>query len=175
MFDTMKATKIVAGLCGALLILVLGNMLAGSIFSHGGGGHGEGEEHAQGYHIEVEEAEDHGDEEAVEEIDFAPIYAAADAAAGEGLWRNCRSCHALEEGKNGVGPSLAGILDRAAESVDGYAYSGALAQVVDVWSPENLNKFLENPKGFAPGTKMAFKGIREIEDRANLIAYLATH
>jgi cytochrome c2 len=49
-----------------------------------------------------------------------------------------------------------------------------LSAVADVWSPENLNGFLENPKKYAPGTKMGFAGLKKIEDRANVIAYLAT-
>lgn len=57
----------------------------------------------------------------------------------------------------------------------GYAYSDALAALTaEVWSPENLDGFLENPKGYMPGTKMAFAGLPKIEERANLIAYLAT-
>ena len=59
-------------------------------------------------------------------------------------------------------------------SAEGFSYSGALVQVADVWTPENLNGFLENPRSYAPGTSMGYNGMRRIEDRANLIAYLAT-
>ncbi|MBT6507332.1 MAG: cytochrome c family protein, partial [Marinovum sp.] len=51
---------------------------------------------------------------------------------------------------------------------------GALVKVAQVWSPENLNGFLEKPKTYAPGTKMGFAGLKKPRDRANLIAYLAT-
>ena len=88
--------------------------------------------------------------------------------------RNCRSCHALEDGKHGTGPSLYGVVGRAVDSEAGYTYSGALEAVADVWTPENLNGFLEDPKGYAPGTTMGFKGMSKVEDRANLIAYLDT-
>lgn len=172
MFDTMTLTKAVAGVCAALLIFLFGNWAAEAIY-HGGGGHGD--DHAQAYVIEVEGGDDHGSDEPVEEgPDFAEVYASADAAAGEGLWRNCRSCHKLEAGENGTGPTLFGLVGRAAGSVEGYAYSGAIAAVVDVWTPEHLNGFLADPKGYAPGTKMSFRGISDVEDRANLIAYLAT-
>ena len=63
-------------------------------------------------------------------------------------------------------------MGRDVSSVDGFGYSGALVAVADVWSAENLNAFLENPKGYAPGTAMGYNGMRKIEDRANLIAYL---
>ena len=170
MFDTMTRTKIVGGFCGTFLVFLLGGMAAELIY-HGSGGHGE--DHAQGYVIEVADAG--GDEAAAEEaVPFEEVYASADAAAGEGLWRNCQSCHKLEDGVNGTGPHLYGIVGRAVSSVDGFSYSGALTAVADVWTPENLSGFLENPKGWAPGTAMGYNGMRKVEDRANLIAYLAT-
>jgi cytochrome c len=174
MFDTMTITKTIAGVCTALLIFLFGKWAAESLY--GGAEAGHGEEHAQAYVIPVENAEGdaHGEEAAEEGPDFATLYASADAAAGEGLWRNCRACHSLEAGKNGTGPSLHGVVGRAVDTAEGYNYSGALEAVFDVWSPEHLNTFLENPKGAAPGTKMTFKGISKPEDRANLIAYLAT-
>lgn len=166
MFDTMTMTKVVGAFCGTFLIYLLGGWAAETIY-HGGGGHGEGE---QAYVIEVES--DAAEEEVVEEIDFAVVMASASAADGEGLWRNCRSCHALEPGVNGVGPTLYGVVGRAVDAVDGYNYSGALEQVADVWTPEHLNGFLENPGEYAPGTAMGYKGMRDVQDRANLIAYL---
>jgi cytochrome c len=56
--------------------------------------------------------------------------------------------------------------------VIGYNYSGALVKVAEVWDIDNLNEFLENPKTYAPGTKMGFAGLKKPNDRANLIAYL---
>jgi cytochrome c len=174
MFDTMTITKAVAGVCTALLIFLFGKWSAESLY--GGAAEAHGEEHAQAYVIPVEDAgADSIGGEAVEEgPDFATLYASADAAAGEGLWRNCRACHSLEAGKNGTGPSLHGIVGRTVDAAEGYSYSGALEAVYDVWSPEHLDAFLTDPKGAAPGTKMTFKGISKAEDRANLIAYLAT-
>ena len=58
------------------------------------------------------------------------------------------------------------------DTAEGYGYSGALEQVVEVWTPENLYHFLENPQGFAPGTTMSFAGLGKSEDRVNVIAYL---
>lgn len=110
----------------------------------------------------------------VEAVPFAEIYAAASAADGESLFRSCKSCHSVEPGKNGTGPSLFGVVNRPVDSIADYSYSGALEEVVDVWTPENLSNFIENPRGYAPGTAMGFSGMRKAEDRANLIAYLAT-
>ncbi|MBB3713613.1 cytochrome c [Limimaricola variabilis] len=171
MFDTMTLTKVVGGLCGTLLVFLLGGWAADIIYGAGhGGGHGEVE---QAYSIPVEDAGGEGGAEE-EAVPFEEIYASADAAAGEGVWRNCRSCHALEEGVNGTGPSLHGVVGREVGAYPGYSYSGALKAVADVWSPEHLNGFLANPRDYAPGTKMTYNGLKDAEDRANLIAYLAT-
>ncbi|MEY1554205.1 cytochrome c family protein [Yoonia sp. R2331] len=168
MFDTMTMTKALGGFCGALLVFLLGGWAAEIIY-HGGGGH-HGEDHAQGYLIEVAGADE--TEEVVEEIDFAEVMASASAEDGEGLWRNCQSCHALEPGKHGTGPALYGVVDRQVAFYDDFNYSGALVAVAETWTAENLNAFLENPKGYAPGTAMGYNGMRKIEDRADLIAYL---
>lgn len=171
MFNTMTLTKATAGLCGALLIFLFGTWAAETIYSTEAGGHGD--EHAQAYVIEVESEDDAEMEEVVEEgPSFADTYATADASAGEGLWRNCRACHSNEEGKNGTGPSLYGVVDRAAGAMDGFNYSGAFDGLVDTWSPEQLDAFLTDPKGYAPGTTMGYRGLPKIGDRANLIAYL---
>lgn len=168
MFDTMTMTKIVGGFCGAFLVFLLGNWAAESVYGGGEGGHGE---HAQAYVVPVEDA-GAAAEPVAEGPSFEEAYAQADAAAGEGVFRNCRSCHSIEQGKNGTGPSLYGVVGRPVDSIADYSYSGALEQVVDVWSPDHLNSFLTDPKGFAPGTKMTFAGLNKIEDRVNLIAYL---
>lgn len=168
MFDTMTMTKVVGGFCGAFLIFLLGGFFAEFIYheaeSHDG-------EHHQAYTIETG-GDDHGDGAEEAEVAFADVFAAADASKGEGVFRKCQACHKVEDGANGTGPHLYGIVGRAVDSVDGYSYSGALEEVVDVWTPEHLNEFLTNPKGYAPGTKMGFSGLPKIEDRANLIAWL---
>ena len=170
MFDTMTLTKAVGGFCGAFLVFLLGGWAAELIYHSAEGGHGE--EHAQGYLIEVasEEGEDAG--EVVEEVPFEVLLASASIEDGEGVWRNCRSCHALEVGQNGVGPHLYGVVGRDIGSVDGYSYSGALVAQAEVWTAENLNAFLEAPQDWAPGTAMGYSGLRKAEDRANLIVYL---
>jgi len=170
MLDTMTITKTLGGLCGALLVFLLGAWGA-EILYHAGKGHGD--EHAQAYAIDTG-AEDDAPAEEVVEVPFAEVYAAADAAAGERLWRQCQACHKLEAGANGVGPYLHGVVDRAKGAAQGYAYSEVLSTMGGEWTPENLSGFLEDPKGYAPGTKMAYRGMGDVEDRANLIAYLAT-
>ncbi|WP_095589475.1 c-type cytochrome [Actibacterium ureilyticum] len=170
MFDTMTFTKIIGGFCGALLVFLLGGWAAEALY-HTGGGHGE-DHAAQGYMIEVEEGDGGGEAEV--EVAFADVLAAADAGKGEKVFGKCKACHKLEDGANGTGPYLYGVVGRPIGAVDGFGYSGALQAVGDAWTPEHLNTFLENPRGAAPGTTMSFSGLKKVEDRANLIAYLTT-
>lgn len=163
MFDTMKITKAVAALCGALLIFLLGNWAAKELYVP------RNASAAPAYVIET------GAEEAAEEVvelSFEEAYAVADAAAGAKLWSQCRACHKLEAGANGVGPYLHGVVNRPIGASAGFNYSGALAQVGDAWTPENLNTFLAGPAAAAPGTSMSFRGLSNVVDRANLIAYI---
>ena len=110
-----------------------------------------------------------------------PAEAAVDPAlieTGEKLFKKCASCHKVGEGaKNGVGPQLNGLIGRAVASVDGFKYSGTLSAMGSsggVWDTATLDGFIENPKGYAKGTKMSFAGLKSPEERAALIAYLAS-
>ena len=170
MFDTMTITKALGALCGALLILLLGGWAAEGLYNvH----RGHGEDHVRGYVI-IDEHAEAGEAVEVVEVPFAEVYAVADAGAGERLWRQCQACHALNPGQNGVGPYLHGIVDRPKHAAEGFSYSDALLSQDGAWTPENISDFLENPRGYAPGTAMAYNGMSDVEDRANLIAYLAT-
>lgn len=172
MFNTMTVTKVVGGFAGTLLVFLLGSFVAGQIFNVQVA-HDQDGKAIQGYVIDTG-----GDDSApaAEETvaSFDEIYAEADASKGEKVFSKCRACHKLEEGANSSGPYLYGVVGRDVDTAEGYSYSGALEKVVDVWTPEHLNGFLENPQGYAPGTAMTFAGLKKIDDRANLIAYLAT-
>lgn len=168
MFDTMTLTKLVGGFCGALLLFLLGNWAAEGLY-HTGGGHGDDEHHMAGYVIATGEGE--ADAEPEEEVSFTELLAAADPAKGEKVFAKCKACHKVD-GSNATGPHLDGVVNRAVGTVADFRYSGKLVAVADVWTPEHLNDFLANPKGFAPGTAMSFAGLKKIEDRANVIAYL---
>jgi len=102
-------------------------------------------------------------------------YAAGDATAGAGIFQGqCAMCHATTPGAAGIGPSLAGVYNKPAASVAGYAYSPALVAAKLVWNAATLDKFLTAPQSFVPGTKMPFAGIADAGQRADVIAYLAT-
>jgi cytochrome c len=95
-----------------------------------------------------------------------------DVKAGEKIFALCKSCHVLEEGVNRVGPSLYNVVGRKSGSVAGFSYSEANKNSGVTWTTDVLYEYLEDPKGFMPGTKMAFPGVKDAQDRANLVAYL---
>ncbi|MBM3477734.1 MAG: cytochrome c family protein [Alphaproteobacteria bacterium] len=101
---------------------------------------------------------------------------ASDPAAGEQAFKRlCTSCHiATAEGKRGVGPTLWNVVGRKSGSVEGFRYSTANQNINIVWTPEILDKYLANPRAVVSGTTMAFAGIRNDAERANVIAYLQT-
>lgn len=85
---------------------------------------------------------------------------AADAQKGQQVLNECRACHSLEAGKNGIGPSLRGLFGRKDGTVPGYTYSTAMKDSNIVWNADALEKYLANPQEFIPGNKMAFPGIK---------------
>lgn len=160
--DTMTTTKVTASLCGALLVLLLGKWAATAIYTpdtHGG---------EQSYVIDTGAT---GGGEAAEEVDFATLYAEADIEKGARVFRKCSACHKLEDGANGTGPYLTGLVGRPVASANGYAYSTSLAEAGGDWTPERLDEFLANPKAFASNTKMSVN-FKKQDDRVNVIAYL---
>lgn len=99
---------------------------------------------------------------------------AADATKGKALFARCAACHAVVPGKNGIGPSLAGVVGRPAAAAPGYAYSPAMKGAKLKWNEATLSRFLAGPRQLVPGTKMIAAPIAAPQDRADLIAYLKT-
>lgn len=101
---------------------------------------------------------------------------ADDPENGEQVFRKCRACHQVgDSAKNAVGPQLNGIVGRQAATIVGFNYSAAMKEAGEkglVWNEENLSKYLENPRKFIPKNKMAFAGLKDDDDRKDVIAYL---
>ncbi|WP_374366914.1 cytochrome c family protein [Dongia sp.] len=97
---------------------------------------------------------------------------AQDAKKGETVFKQCMACHTLEAGKNKIGPSLHGVIGRAAASVEGFAYSDAMKSSGLTWDEATLAEYLRAPRKIVPGTKMVFAGIKQDDKLQNLIAYL---
>jgi cytochrome c len=103
------------------------------------------------------------------------VLGALPAAAQDGaaLYNaQCKSCHSVT-GAAGAGPTLKGVVGRKIAGVPAYAYSAGLKAKTGTWADANLDEFLTNPSGFAPGSKMFVK-VAKPDDRAALIAYLKT-
>ncbi len=104
----------------------------------------------------------------------SPLLASADAQAGKKGARKCGACHTFDQGgAQKIGPNLWNVVNRRIAGVEGFGYSSALQGLSGrQWTYEDLNAFLAKPKDFAPGTKMTFAGLKKIDARADLIAYL---
>lgn len=99
---------------------------------------------------------------------------AADAGAGQVVFRKCQSCHSLEEGQNRIGPSLYGVVGRT-PGTTAYRYSKAMTAFGEsgaVWDEATLDTFLISPRTLVKGTKMGFPGLKDATQREDLIAYL---
>ncbi len=132
-----------------------------------------------GYVVAVaEEGAAGGEADAPAEQPIGVLLAAADPAAGEGSARKCLACHTFNAGEaNKVGPNLFDVVMRPIAGHEGYAYSDAMqafAEQEGNWDYEHLNTYLTDPQGVVPGTKMAFAGLKDDSERANVIAYLHT-
>jgi cytochrome c len=99
-----------------------------------------------------------------------------DVTRGEGIFKaRAAQCHtASNGGLNGVGPNLYGLMGRKSGTIPDFPYSKANLESGVIWTPEVLDVYLENPKKFMPGTKMSFAGIKKPQERADVIAYLAS-
>jgi cytochrome c len=106
---------------------------------------------------------------------FATHSFAADPAAGQQVFKTqCGICHATTEGKNGLGPTLFGVVGRRAGGVPDFNYTADHKKLGITWTAATLNKYLANPRAMVPDTTMIYPGLTDNVQRADLVAYLAT-
>ena len=106
---------------------------------------------------------------------MAPARADGDAAAGKKVFNKCMACHDAVNDKSKVGPSLHNVVGRKAGTFEGFKYSDAMKKAGEgglVWDEANLTEYIHDPKAKVPGNKMAFPGLKDDADVANVIAYL---
>lgn len=104
-----------------------------------------------------------------------PALAAGDPGNGAKIFTRCKACHVIDSDQNRVGPHLSGVIGRKAGTADGFNYSAGMKAAGEkgiVWNDDTINQYLENPKGYVPGNKMAFPGLKKPEERADVIAYI---
>ena len=163
-FNTIAGWTLFAGICA------LGfSSLSGKVFHADDPELHEGQE--PGYFIDA--PEDAGGE-AEMTIEEALNLETVSVAAGEAVFAKCTACHTPNQGgANGIGPNLYGVMGSGVgQHAAGFAYSSALSGIGGTWGWQNMSEWLKSPKAFAPGTKMSFAGLSNIEDRASVALYL---
>ncbi len=165
--NSVELTRIVTVLLTVALVVSLSNFIAGEIIP-------KHHDKVRAYVVAAAEAAPEAAAPAEVESGIAALLAAADPAAGKKAVKKCTACHSLDKGgKHRLGPNLWDLIDRPIASAAGYGYSNALkGRSGETWSYDNLDAFLTKPKDWAPGTKMAFAGLKKPERRADLIAHL---
>src|SRR6478752_5566874 len=165
-----RLNQIAMAVLGALLLIFGTKTLINIAFE-------EHEPEKPGFEVATKQGEKAGEKPAVAAgSDLPALLAKADAAKGETTAAICKACHAFEAGApSPIGPNLHDVVGRKIASVEGFNYSPALkAHAGEVWSYENLNHWITNPQAFASGTTMAFPGLPDAQQKADVIAFLRT-
>jgi|TARA_Y100001970_G_scaffold236424_1_gene296191 cytochrome c len=124
------------------------------------------------YKLDPPEGSDAKDEEETK-LDLNAMFALADLAHGEKVFKKCAACHSIKQGGgNKIGPKLWNVMFRSVGGVEDYKYSKALSSYNKEWNWEEMNGFLIKPSTWIKGNKMGFAGLKDEKDRASVIAYL---
>jgi cytochrome c len=167
--DSFEVNKILGAVLFTCLVLLALNIAAGALFTPE-------PPKKPGYEIAVQE-EPSGAPAAAPEAEqpIEQVLASADPKRGQQTAKVCATCHTFEKGgPDKIGPNLWGVVGRKKGSEGGFAYSDAVKSKGGEWNVDDLNKFLTNPRSYAPGTKMSFAGLPRENQRADIIAYLNT-
>lgn len=165
--DSFELNKIAGAVLFALLVIVSTRTVTNIIFAVQ-------PPEKPGMEVEISEpAQADKKAGAKAEIPLAQLLKDGDAARGQKAFKPCAACHTVDDGgPNKIGPNLHGIVGKSLASSGGFSYSEALTGKGGSWGYEELDAFLAAPKAFAPGTKMAYAGVKKDQKRADLILYL---
>ena len=106
--------------------------------------------------------------------DLGTLLAAATVENGEQqATARCGTCHSFNQGgPAGQGPNLYGVMGGSLAHSAAFGYTDALKSKGGVWDWEAMNAWLINPKAYIPGTSMGFAGLKNDEQRADILVYL---
>lgn len=168
----LEFNKIIASIVLAIILFVIIGLVGNFIVNLK-----EDPEQKTAYKIEIPETENESVPKSLSGLEtlepISPLLINASLNNGEKISKKCGTCHNYtKDSKSKVGPNLWDIINRTKGNVSGYAYSNALVNHGGKWSYEELNGFLYKPKKYIEGTKMNFAGIKNAQDRADLIFWL---
>jgi len=165
--DSFELNKVLGAILGTCLVLLVTSFTAGAIFSPA-------KPEKPGFEIAVKEEAAGGEKAAAAPAEpIEKLLQTASVQKGEQSAKKCGACHDFTKGgPNKVGPNLFGIVGDKKGEGRGFNFSAAMKAKGGTWTLDDLNKFIDNPKGFVPGTAMGFAGIQKDSERADLLAYL---
>ena len=167
----LEFNKFFASILIAIIIFVIIGYFANFLVDYN-----KSEDKETAYLIEIPENPTTSNLQTDNKIEFeeiTPILANASLKNGEKVSKKCGTCHNYEkDSKSKVGPNLWDLINRKKGGISGFAYSKALVDYGGEWTYEELNGFLYKPKEYIPGTKMNFAGLKNVQDRADIILWL---